>query len=422
MDIHFCDLCNESVPQADLDLGRAFIRRGRVVCAKCESAMTHGEGSTPHAQPGTGGVALQEEVATALGALTEEPFLSPSSELHVIAESLPGDETPATAPGMSAGIGPSAAAPAANPAAAQPAVPGRSSGVVLAMVALVFAAGAVAILNEQIGGIGTRVAGVESSLRSQAAALQKLEDRNSETRAAIAALEARLGESLSSQRETADRSLQELKAQNELLRKAGVDLGQRIDELRDSSASKGQDFDRRHDEISHRLAKSEDDSRALQERLAKLEESAQRAPAPAAAAAAAAPPASRWSGLVADLQSPKAATRWQAVDQIGQSGDPEAVPYLLPLLKDSDVFVRMATARVLGDLKATSAVPALIDSLEDVEPAVREAALGSLRALTGKDLRFDPMASESDRAKKVKAWRDWWKKVEEEGGLGKGQG
>jgi hypothetical protein len=421
MDIHFCDLCNESVPQADLDLGKAFIRRGRVVCAKCESAMTHTEGSTPHTTEEAGGVALQAEIATAVGALTEEPFLSPSSELHVISEPLTGEEPPAPVPSTAGGIGVAAAAAGTSPAASQAAGPGRSSGLVLAMVALVFAAGAVAILNQQIGEVGSRTARVEASLRSQSDALDALRRTNTETRDAIAALEARLGESLSSQRETADRSLQDLKAQNEVLRKAGVELGQRIDELRDASLSRGQDLDRRNDEISHRLAKSEDEGRTLQERLAKLEETAQRSPAPAAAASAA-PPASRWSGLVADLQSPKAATRWQAVDQIGQSGDPEAVPYLLPLLKDSDVFVRMATARVLGDLKATSAVPALIDSLEDVEPAVREAALGSLRALTGKDLRFDPMASESDRAKKLKAWRDWWKKVEEEGGLGKGQG
>ena len=27
MKIHFCDLCNESVPQTDLDEGRAFLRQ-----------------------------------------------------------------------------------------------------------------------------------------------------------------------------------------------------------------------------------------------------------------------------------------------------------------------------------------------------------------------------------------------------------
>ncbi len=40
MRIYFCDLCNESVPQIDLDRGTAVLRTGRVVCARCESAMT----------------------------------------------------------------------------------------------------------------------------------------------------------------------------------------------------------------------------------------------------------------------------------------------------------------------------------------------------------------------------------------------
>jgi hypothetical protein len=84
------------------------------------------------------------------------------------------------------------------------------------------------------------------------------------------------------------------------------------------------------------------------------------------------------------------------------------------MLADNDVFVRMACARVLGDLGQTTAVPALIDALEDAEAPVREAASIALRSVTGKDLRFDPLGNEADRAKKVKAWREWWKKLQEE--------
>ncbi|MFT7542939.1 MAG: hypothetical protein ACI9K5_003921, partial [Gammaproteobacteria bacterium] len=40
MDLLFCDVCNESVPQRDLDEGLAKRRRGRVVCATCEGAMS----------------------------------------------------------------------------------------------------------------------------------------------------------------------------------------------------------------------------------------------------------------------------------------------------------------------------------------------------------------------------------------------
>jgi len=59
-------------------------------------------------------------------------------------------------------------------------------------------------------------------------------------------------------------------------------------------------------------------------------------------------------------------------------------------------------------------IPALIDALEDPEASVREAAVVSLRAITARDFRFDPGAKESERAKRVKAWRDWWKKASEE--------
>src|SRR5262245_12555457 len=39
-EIHFCDLCNESVPDGDLQIGRAFLVKGRVVCANCNRAMS----------------------------------------------------------------------------------------------------------------------------------------------------------------------------------------------------------------------------------------------------------------------------------------------------------------------------------------------------------------------------------------------
>ena len=39
MKIQFCDLCNESVPEGDLKSGKAFLRKGRVVCATCNTLM-----------------------------------------------------------------------------------------------------------------------------------------------------------------------------------------------------------------------------------------------------------------------------------------------------------------------------------------------------------------------------------------------
>jgi HEAT repeat protein len=125
-----------------------------------------------------------------------------------------------------------------------------------------------------------------------------------------------------------------------------------------------------------------------------------------------------WANLLAELKSTSSGARWNAVQALGDTHDPAVVPHLLPMLKDADIFVRMATARVLGDLAAIEAVPHLIDALEDEEASVREQALVSLRELTGKDFKFDPTANEADRAKKVKAWREWWKREGEAAAAG----
>jgi HEAT repeat protein len=425
MDIHFCDLCNESVPQSDLDQGRAFLRRGRVVCASCERAMTHTAGSPPHGGGiGAGptadepGPAVEVEIAQAIDVLSGDPRVEPSSIHAVTPPDLAGaPESPAPFPS------PAPVAAQAAPWAAGPPPPRRSAGVVVGIVALLFAAGAVAVLNESIRGNEAKSAELASKMRAQDVQIDELRKANATANAELGDLRGKLSSELASERDVAEKAIADLKAENGDLKKSNEDLAHRLDEASASAVAREQVASRMHEELATTVAKSKDDGKAIEDRLAKLEEAVQKTPAPAPAAPAAADNgSSRLGPLLADLQSPKAAARWEAVDQIGQLKDPEAVPYLLPLLKDVDVFVRMATARVLGDLKATAAVPALIDALEDTEAAVREAALGALRSLTGKDLRFDPMASEAERSKKVKAWRDWWKKVEEEGGLPKPQG
>lgn len=440
MDIHFCDLCNESVPQSDLDVGRAFVRRGRVVCASCERAMTHTVGSASHGEETPSGVAVQLEIDQAVDVLSGDPRIeAPRAEPGPRLSEAP---TPAYgAPTHAFGSGPVGApadatrdlapesspefttgAPFPSPAVAS-AAPKRPAGVVIGVVAIVFAAGAVAVLNESIRGNEAKATELEAKLRAQTTALDDLRKANAAADAELATLRSRLASEIASERDVAEKAIADLRAGTGEIKKSNEDLSHRLDEASASAAAREQEMARRHQELATNLEKSRDDGKTVLERISKLEEEVQRAPAPAPAAQGAADAgSSRLAPLIADLQSPKAATRWEAVDQIGQMKDPEAVPYLLPLLKDVDVFVRMATARVLGDLKVTTAVPALIDALEDTEAAVREAALGALRSLTGKDLRFDPMASESERSKKVKAWREWWKKAEEEGGIQKTQG
>jgi HEAT repeat protein len=112
--------------------------------------------------------------------------------------------------------------------------------------------------------------------------------------------------------------------------------------------------------------------------------------------------------FVGGLSSKDDSERWNAVEELGASGDPQAATYVVAALKDPELFVRMAAARVLGDLASPIAIAPLIETLADPEPSVREAALVSLRTLSGRDLAFEPNADPKVRAKQIEAWRAWW--------------
>jgi hypothetical protein len=181
MDIHFCDLCNESVPQSDLDLGRAFVRRGRVVCASCERAMTHAVGSASHGEETPSGVAVEVEIEQAVAVLSGDPRIeAPRAETEPRLFEAPtpayGAPTPASWPvGAPAeatrDLAPESSpefttgAPFPSPAVAS-AAPKRSAGVVIGVVAIVFAAGAVAGLNESIRGNEAKANELEASPRA----------------------------------------------------------------------------------------------------------------------------------------------------------------------------------------------------------------------------------------------------------------
>jgi hypothetical protein len=124
------------------------------------------------------------------------------------------------------------------------------------------------------------------------------------------------------------------------------------------------------------------------------------------------PPA--WIGLVEQLSSGNPSDRWQAVFALKETGDPAVAEFLVPVLKDEDLFIRMATATALGELGSPVAIPALIDALEDEESAVRLEAYSALKVLTKRDLPFDAISEDATaRTRRVKAWRDWWEKERE---------
>jgi len=360
MNVQFCDLCNESIPLSDLENGRAVRRNERLICAACEGAM-----SGAHARPAPESAAAAQAPA------------------RLVQQGAPAGGSAVTAVALA-----------------------------FASVALVVAIGASAYLLWQL----------EEHGRESSAELERLEQSLPEqTRSASA-------EWL----ELARRSEQRVSdAQREL-----VDLGRRLDALERGVADSGT-LERRIERVEERQALLTDLSSRIDHQAAALTELelalAEGRSEPARSLEEPTPKVSElgtlepevtpteptegaptWEPLLADLASPTGSARWQAVQALGKTGDARVVPHLVPLLEDGDLFVRMAVARLLGDLASTQAIPALIEALDDDEVSVRESALVSLRKLSGQSIAFDPKARDGERAKRIKAWRDWWEKAEKE--------
>ena len=367
MNVFFCDLCNESIPQADLDLGRAVRRNERLICAACEAAMS---GGAPLAAPA--------------------PVAPP----------------PVVAP--------------------RPAPPAQSSSLAavalaLAFVALVAAVGAGSYLywklEERTAALDQRVADAARAAPEHARTVSTAlgeesrarETEISEARTELTALSARVAEL-----ERASEGTAALQRRVEKLdERSGVldDLLSRVDhqagvleQLSTTVAQMAAARMRAPDPTTSTPANTPTGTPAKADPVRPAEAAPNAVPAKDA----------QWRRWVSELTSPDSSTRWQAVQTLGQSKDPEVVPHLIPMLDDADIFVRMAACRHLGDLGSVTAIPALIDTLEDEEAAVREAALVALQTLAGQSIAFDPGAREGDRAKRVKAWREWWDQASKE--------
>jgi hypothetical protein len=90
----------------------------------------------------------------------------------------------------------------------------------------------------------------------------------------------------------------------------------------------------------------------------------------------------------------------EVIERMGNVGQP-AEHALATTLKDPDAWVRIWSARALGEIGATSteSLTALIAALSDPDPEVVSSAGRSLAALTGHDETFFQDAN---------AWEPWW--------------
>lgn len=396
MKIHFCDLCNESVPQTDLDEGRAFLRKGRVICLSCDRSMSHPEGVGVPGAPPDGGASGADGPAGPYGAATT----SPAAPL-----------TPTGAWGS-----PTHHTPGARPRG------GGGAGFGLGLIAILLIGAVGFWLNDRIDQLDGHVSREGREVREDQHLLE-LRVNQSVQRVAdgATAFELQMQQELRDQRGNIDGRLREGQDLARSLSEKVEGLGGRIEVMKTS-------FDEvnRHDlELMRLQQKFTSLSDQIVQMGLEFDDLATRvANAPAVtggavggvvgngAAAEAPPPA--WIGLVEQLSSGNPSDRWQAVFALKETGDPAVAEYLVPVLKDEDLFIRMATATALGELGSPVAIPALIDALEDEESAVRLEAYSALKVLTKRDLPFDAISDDATaRTRRVKAWRDWWEKERE---------
>lgn len=378
MEILFCDLCNESVPDVDVKGGQASYHKGRLVCAVCNKAM--------------GGPVTSEEPPPIPSALPEG--------------GLPTSDTPAAPTGTEQ---------------AQSASSGGGGGVLVGLLALGFAAvgftlvlDAIEGVKEDVGETGrnleTDVAAVRSEHRVHAAGLPGMLQASAD---GVRASEREAREEL---RGMIDGLQLELAASAERERLASQALMNLQAELEaNEKASKS-----REDGLKKTITTLEEDLRWFSDRMIQIEEnirlvSAQGPVAPAnnvgnGGGGASMPAGKPWESLLPDLKHANSGIRLDAVYELGETGDPDVAPHLIPMLSDVDLFVRMASCRMLEDLGAKPAVPALIEALEDSVSAVREQAMMALRTITKRNFGFEPQGSPGDRGKRVQSWRDWWEK------------
>lgn len=96
------------------------------------------------------------------------------------------------------------------------------------------------------------------------------------------------------------------------------------------------------------------------------------------------------AGLKSALFDPEADVRRAAVVALGTLKSPEAAQLLGDaLIRDRDYDVRLAAATALGELGTKEANEALVPALDDRDPAMRFAAIESLRKSSAVDYRGD---------------------------------
>jgi hypothetical protein len=119
----------------------------------------------------------------------------------------------------------------------------------------------------------------------------------------------------------------------------------------------------------------------------------------------------KWIGMLKDANTPVA---YSAAYKLKLLKDAKAVPALVETLKGHrDLWVRAESATALGAIRSADAVPALIEALEDKEQYVFASASDALVKVTGQEFSnfaLDP--SRKERKAYRDQWAKWWRENE----------
>ena len=118
---------------------------------------------------------------------------------------------------------------------------------------------------------------------------------------------------------------------------------------------------------------------------------------------------------IADLASTDIAKVFPACATLGASGDLEAVPPLLKVLKEFKDFVgRTAAASALGSLHACDAAAGLLAAFLDKDPGVFLASGQAFGRIAGVDTGLAGDATKRERTEARDRWGKWWQTHEPE--------
>jgi hypothetical protein len=394
MELYFCDLCQEAVPQADLDAGRATHVGQRTVCRACHAAMGPGAATAGDGPAGRGG----EGPDPSAGALSGDP---------ADARAASGPATGASAPPSTPERG---GAAAAAPRPRTRIGPGLAA--TLAVCAILLSLAAAVMLLVRIELLDRAAAGRADAGERR---VERLEERVAGTRSGAVAAARDAADSAVVQElrrlDSIERQLRELRA---LVAGGGAQQVGEPGEVGGAEAEPEGAGPRAAGELvlpgdaMERVDGLEEQLLFLQARVHDLLEAEGRRAAGRRPVERLELPEGEVGQLVAQLGHEDPIERVAALYGLALVEDPGIAGHVTPLLRDRDAYVRALSARILEQLEARSAVQPLIDALADPEVVVREAAVAALRHVTARQFGFDPRGPSGDRYAAARRWREWW--------------